>query len=78
MTAVAVSEPRPRYGEGGLVPPRSTTSAATVTAGLYLWHRLGSLATFLRSPAAVTPRTAYVAWVALVLIIVAECLLSPK
>ena len=50
--------------------------ALAIPSGLYLWHRLGSLDDFFRNPSLVTPRMAYAASSALLLVVVAELALS--
>lgn len=50
----------------------------TVPTGLWLWHRLGSAAHFVRHPEIVSPRVAYTACVLVILVIAAASLLSNR
>ncbi len=52
--------------------------AITIVAGLYLWHRLGSIRQFIDDPSIVTPRMAYITLVALVVVVAVELAFSPR
>ena len=52
--------------------------AVAISQGLYLWHRLGSLKIFIHDPSVVVPRTAYVVFGLLVVIVVAGFTISPR
>jgi hypothetical protein len=49
----------------------------TISAGLYLWHRLGSIKDFVNNPSVVTARMAYGTLAILLLVILAGFFLSP-
>jgi hypothetical protein len=50
----------------------------TIPHGLYLWHGLGSLKQFLQRPELITPRMAFGVAAVLAVVLVTECLLSPR
>jgi hypothetical protein len=52
--------------------------AVTVLLGLTLWHGLGSPRHFIANPSLVTPRTAYIAFAALLVAAAAGFALSPR
>lgn len=51
--------------------------AVTIPAGLFQWHRLGSLKKFLYDPAVIKAQDAYMAFGFLIAVVIAELLLSP-
>jgi hypothetical protein len=52
--------------------------AITIPLGLYLWHGLGTLNHFINDPSVVSPRTVYVVFGALLLVVVVGIALSPR
>jgi hypothetical protein len=50
----------------------------TVPVGLYVWHRIGSLRTFAKTPEIVSPRWAYALAFVLLAVVITELLLSPR
>jgi len=52
--------------------------AATIPLGFYLWNGLGTLSNFLKNPFLVTPKTAYVTFGVLIVVVIAEFALFPR
>ena len=52
--------------------------AATVLLGLVMWHRLGSLGSFMNNPAIIKPGMAILAFLVLGILLGAEFTMSPK
>jgi hypothetical protein len=52
--------------------------AAAIPVGLLIWHRIGSVSTFINNPSLVRPRLTLFVFLSLVAVLIAEFVLSPK